>query len=112
MRRLTRDIIERRIEALRLQAEKLEQREKIPALHEIVNLMQKHDLSVSEIRKALAGGKGKRKSAATRKGRKVKPMYRNAKTGETWSGRGRPARWLAAAEKAGHKRTEFLIEKA
>jgi len=38
-------------------------------------------------------------------------MYRNSKTGETWSGRGRTARWLAAAEKAGRKRTEFLIKK-
>ena len=46
------------------------------------------------------------------RGRKVKPLYRNPKTGETWSGRGRPARWIAAAEKAGHKRTEYLIKKS
>ena len=35
--------------------------------------------------------------------------YRNPKTGETWSGRGRTARWIAEAEREGKSRDKFLI---
>lgn len=37
------------------------------------------------------------------------PKYRNPDTGETWSGRGRPARWLTELEAKGHKRQEFAV---
>jgi DNA-binding protein H-NS len=33
--------------------------------------------------------------------------YRNPKTGETWSGRGRPARWITELEAKGQKRGKF-----
>jgi DNA-binding protein H-NS len=36
--------------------------------------------------------------------------YRDPKTGDTWSGRGRPAIWLVQAEKAGRKRDSFLVK--
>ncbi|MBI5900183.1 MAG: H-NS histone family protein [Rhodocyclales bacterium] len=39
----------------------------------------------------------------------VAAKYRNAETGGTWSGRGKPPRWLAAAEAAGRKREEFAV---
>ena len=42
-------------------------------------------------------------------GRKVAAKYRDPKTGETWSGRGAMAGWLAAHVKAGKKREEFMI---
>ena len=106
--------IERQIAALQSKAEKLKRQEKTPALREIVTLMRKHDLSLADIRGAISGrgrgGKAGRKASSLR-GRKVKPMYRNPKTGETWSGRGRTAGWLAALEKAGQKRAAFLIKK-
>jgi DNA-binding protein H-NS len=44
------------------------------------------------------------------RGRKVEPKYRDPKTGETWSGRGAAARWIAAYEKEGRKRDEFLVK--
>ena len=50
--------------------------------------------------------------AAKAKGRKHKIAikFRNpAKPTETWSGRGRPARWLTALEKAGHARSEYAV---
>ncbi|MCI4677067.1 H-NS histone family protein [Rhodoblastus acidophilus] len=51
--------------------------------------------------------------AAPRKYPKVKPKYRNpAAPNETWSGRGKHPRWLAAALKAGHRIEEFKIEGA
>jgi DNA-binding protein H-NS len=35
--------------------------------------------------------------------------YRNPKTGETWAGRGRPAKWLTDLEAKGRKREEFAV---
>jgi hypothetical protein len=45
------------------------------------------------------------------KGGKVAAKYRHPETGETWSGRGGVAGWLAAELKAGKKREDFLIQK-
>jgi DNA-binding protein H-NS len=43
----------------------------------------------------------------------VLPKYRNPEEpSETWSGRGKQPRWLAAALKAGHKIEDFLISQA
>jgi DNA-binding protein H-NS len=46
-----------------------------------------------------------------RKGRrgKVKAKYRDSKTGETWSGRGRMASWLKARHDAGEKVEKYLV---
>jgi DNA-binding protein H-NS len=66
------------------------------------------------LRKELAsigGARGPRGTKGTR-GRQVKAKYRDPKTGNTWSGRGAAAGWLAAYEKDGRNRDEFLIEKA
>lgn len=41
---------------------------------------------------------------------KVAPKYRNEK-GETWTGRGKKPRWLAAALTGGAKLEDFLIDK-
>jgi DNA-binding protein H-NS len=40
---------------------------------------------------------------------RVLPKYRNPQTSETWSGRGKLPRWLAAAMKSGRKMEEFRI---
>jgi DNA-binding protein H-NS len=66
----------------------------------------------------LFGGKT-RKTTATRKvakkGRKlgkVAPKYRNpANIKETWTGRGKQPRWMAALTKKGKKVEDFLIKK-
>ena len=48
-----------------------------------------------------------------RKYPRVYPKYRNPdEPSETWSGRGKQPRWLAAALKTGHKIEEFIISKA
>jgi DNA-binding protein H-NS len=51
--------------------------------------------------------KDKAKPAKTRKPVAVK--YRNPETGETWTGRGQPSKWLKALEAAGRKREEFAV---
>jgi DNA-binding protein H-NS len=58
--------------------------------------------------------KGKRKGAKKTRadaGKKAEPKYRDPKTGETWSGRGRPAGWLKAYMDAGKRKEDFLIKK-
>ena len=57
--------------------------------------------------KANGGGNG----ATRRKGSKgkVKAKYRDPKTNETWSGRGRMARWLKSKEDAGEKIEKYLV---
>lgn len=48
-----------------------------------------------------------------RMGSKVAPKYRNPENRlETWTGRGRQPRWLAAALKTGRKLTDFAIAEA
>jgi DNA-binding protein H-NS len=64
-------------------------------------------------RSALRSGEtDARKSANVKPRRKyprVLPKYRNPKTSETWSGRGKLPRWLVAAMKSGKKIEEFRI---
>jgi len=50
---------------------------------------------------------GEAKPAKARKPVAIK--YRNPETGDTWTGRGRPSKWLKALEAAGRKREEFLV---
>jgi DNA-binding protein H-NS len=56
---------------------------------------------------ANGGGNG----ATLRRGRqgKVKAKYRDPKTNETWSGRGRMASWLKSKEDAGEKIEKYLV---
>ena len=54
---------------------------------------------------------GKANGGAARKARKrkVKAKYRDSKTGETWSGRGRMATWLKSKVDAGEKIEKYLV---
>src|SRR3954453_10775701 len=60
---------------------------------------------------AQIGGDASPGKARSVKGSKVAPKYRHPKTGDTWSGRGGVAGWLAREIKAGKKREDFLIAK-
>jgi DNA-binding protein H-NS len=57
--------------------------------------------------KPVKPAKDKAKPAKARKPVAVK--YRTSETGETWTGRGKAPKWLAAMEAAGRKREEFLV---
>ena len=54
---------------------------------------------------------GKANGGNSRKGRKgkVKAKYRDPKTNETWSGRGRMASWLKCKQDAGEKIEKYLV---
>ena len=45
----------------------------------------------------------------TRRNGSIAAKYRDPKTGDTWSGRGRMARWLSEKVKAGEKAEKYLI---
>ena len=60
---------------------------------------------------AAAAPKKARKAAKGRSTGKVPPKYRNpANEKDTWTGRGRQPRWLAAEVAKGRKLEEFLIK--
>jgi len=66
---------------------------------------------------AVEGGEGPQSYNANGKARRkyprVFPKYRNPQTpSETWSGRGKQPRWLAAAIKTGRKIEDFRIGEA
>lgn len=54
-------------------------------------------------------GMGGDKTSTSAKGDSPAPKYRNPKTGETWSGRGRPTKWITELEAKGQKRAKFAV---
>ncbi len=55
-------------------------------------------------------GHAKAPKRAVRKSGGIKVKYRDPSNAEnTWSGRGRPARWLAALERQGKRREDFRV---
>ena len=109
--------IEKEISKLQKQAATLQNKRRQPVIASIVKSMREYDITPEEIAAAFGSTKsvrsgGKRKAAARPASpakRAVAPKYRHPETGETWSGRGKPPRWLAAAEATGQKRESFLI---
>ncbi len=86
--------------------EKLEARTSVTEVRRLLSTLAKeHGYTLEEI----AGGNvGGRKTSAA-KGRKVEPKYRHPGTGETWSGRGKAPKWLAAEISKGNKPADFAI---
>jgi DNA-binding protein H-NS len=63
-------------------------------------------------RAATKAAKPRKSATKGRKLGKVAPKYRNpAKPSETWTGRGRQPRWMAAEVAKGKKPDDFLIRK-
>lgn len=48
-------------------------------------------------------------SRGSRRGQTVAVKYRNAATGETWTGRGKVPRWLAAEVAKGRTKDQFAV---
>jgi DNA-binding protein H-NS len=100
--------IRAQIRALEKRAKKIESKadERITAL---VKLISRHSLSLADWKQAVSLSKGG-KRGASRGTRKPVPIKYADEKGNTWTGRGRPPLWLAAAEKAGRKRDSFLVK--
>jgi len=97
--------LEDEIQKLRHEAEELQQRYRGPAIRAIMEAMREYDISPEEITAAFGGGSSRRSSRTVHP-----PKYIDPVSGKTWSGRGRPPKWLVEAEAKGHQRDEFLID--
>lgn len=129
MPKLTLESIQKQIERLQAQARKMEGLEtakKLKSTAQVRTLMQKLGVSIEDLaaeaqkpaappparrgRRPAEPEKSALKSKAEAKIRKpVAPKYRDPNSDETWSGRGKPPRWLTLLINAGHQREEFLI---
>jgi|SRR5690606_19416647 len=106
--------LEKEISRLQKQAAALEQKQRVPIINNIVRSMREYDITPEEVaeafnRKGRGGGKRAANAAKPVARKPVPPKYRNPETGATWSGRGKPPRWVSEAEQAGKSRDEFLI---
>jgi len=94
MPKVTLSAVNKQIAELQKVAERL-RINKDAVIKEILSLMSKNDVTLSDLIAADKAGKAARQSQS------AGGKYRNPETGETWTGRGRKPKWILAAEKAG-----------
>jgi DNA-binding protein H-NS len=75
--------------------------ERAGAVAKVRALMAEHGLTLADLSTKTATIK--------RTGNKVAPKYRDAATGDTWSGRGLQPKWLKQALASGKKISDFAI---
>ena len=90
-------------EALEHEIERTRQKDRSDAITKVRALMDEYGLTAAD----LSARKGIKARAG--KGKKVAAKYRNAATGETWSGRGLQPKWLKAALTGGRKLADFAV---
>ena len=90
-------------DALEKEIERTKQQSRSDAVAKVRALMQEYGLSASDLSGKPAG------KVRAGKGAKVAAKYRDAATGETWSGRGLQPKWLKAALASGRKLTDFAV---
>ena len=90
-------------EALEQEIERTRQKDRSDAVEKIRALMDEYGLTPADL--------SARRSIKARggKGQKVAAKYRNAATGDTWSGRGLQPKWLKAALAGGRKLADFAV---
>lgn len=100
--------LEKQAADLEKQLQDARRAERAGVIAQIKSLLAEHGLTVADLGlkpgKAAPTGGG---SASA--GRKVAPKYRNAQTGETWTGRGLQPKWVQAAIASGKKLEDFAI---
>ena len=89
--------------ALEQQIIEAQREQRAQAVAQVRALMSEYGLTLADL--------GNRSLAAPRKagGNRVAPKFRNAATGETWSGRGLQPKWLKAALAGGGQIDDFKI---
>ncbi|MYN14760.1 H-NS histone family protein [Pusillimonas sp. TS35] len=105
--------IEKEIQRLQKQAKTLQAKRRGPILASILRSMREYDITpedVAAVYNSHSARKTARKQATPAPRRVVPPKYRHPETGDTWTGRGKPPKWITAAEAEGKKRDDFLIQ--
>jgi DNA-binding protein H-NS len=90
-------------ENLERQIEEAKSREYAEVLNEIKQKMADYGITLAELSGG-RGGKASKNAGRPRAG--VAPKYRDPDSGSTWSGRGKPPKWIAGQDREG-----FLIQK-
>jgi len=109
--------LQAQIRKLQEKAESVRQKQRQPVIASILRSMEEYAITLDELKTAQAKGIPSRKRGAgaakpaAKPAKQVAPKYRHPDTGETWTGRGKPPRWLVAAEAGGATRDQFLIDK-
>ena len=93
-------------EAIEQQIEQTKKQERGDAVNKVRALMAEYGLTVADLGSRSGGAKPKKTKSS---GNKVAAKYRNASTGESWSGRGLQPRWLKAALASGRKLSDFAV---
>jgi len=78
--------------------------EKAGAIAQVKSLMAQYGLTAADLSSRSAAAPRGPKSGA-----KVPAKYRNAATGDAWSGRGLQPKWLKAALASGKKLSDFAV---
>jgi len=89
--------------ALEQEIETTQKRERSDAISKVKSLMAEYGLTIADL-----SGKTPGKSTGS-KGGKVAAKYRNAATGDSWSGRGLQPKWLKAALASGKTLNDFAV---
>jgi DNA-binding protein H-NS len=88
--------------ALEQQIADAQRLQRADAIQQIRTLMSEYGLTVADI--------GSKSAAAPKKATaKVAAKYRNAATGDSWSGRGLKPKWLTAALASGRSLGDFAV---
>lgn len=90
-------------EALEVEIERTKQKDRGEAIAKVRALMDEYGLTPAD----LVSKRGPK--PRTGKGGKVAPKFRDAASGNTWSGRGLQPNWLKAALASGRKLTDFAV---
>jgi DNA-binding protein H-NS len=119
MAKSTYESLQNQISQLQKKAQKIlaaESKNKNGKIVRVLRLMKSLGIRVEDLEnvksKAALSGAKKPAPAKTVGGgarKAVAAKYRDVATGNTWSGRGKTPRWLAALEGEGRRREEFLI---
>jgi DNA-binding protein H-NS len=86
--------LQNQIEKLQKEAEQARKTELSNAIADIHSKMREFSISAEDL------GFGMRKRTMKSLRKPVAPKYKNNDTGETWSGRGKPPKWMAGRDKA------------
>lgn len=98
--------VKRQIAELEKQAETLFRNEIKDAVATVKELIARYELTVEDLGLvAKRGQRGAPKAKAPKAKAVGAPMYRDPKSGKTWTGRGKPPNWIAGAK----NREAFLI---
>jgi len=105
--------IQREIARLQKRADVLQQKQRAPAITQILRTMREFSITPDDIAAAFTQKNRSqttaRKTVKNASPNRAKPKYRDPVSGKTWTGRGKPPRWISAADQAGTGREQFLI---